>query len=114
MLIKIGDAVEVNNSPVCKVSEYRFEMPNLSFATAVVTGRFPSSGMHRNTEVEEVVFVISGKGRIVTGDKEYELQQGDSFLVEKNSWHALDGSDLHLAMFSTPAWSFDQLEPDTN
>ncbi len=112
MLIKFSNTNKVANSEKCLVSEYLFGFKDISFATALVNGRYPNTGRHRNTLVDEVLYVLSGSGIVHSQGEDYELREGDAYLNKKNHWLAIEGDNLRLAMFSTPGWSFEQLERD--
>jgi len=42
---------------------------------------------HAHDDMEETYFVISGKGIMVIGDDEFEIEQGDSFYVPPGEFH---------------------------
>lgn len=54
-----------NNSDLCIATEYDFKDKDIDISTAVIKGRYPDEGYCVNTEVKEMIYVISG-GAIFT------------------------------------------------
>ncbi|MFW5981275.1 MAG: cupin domain-containing protein [bacterium] len=42
---------------------------------------------HSHDDMEEVYFVVSGKGVMVVGDDEFEIEEGDSLYVPPGDYH---------------------------
>ena len=55
-----------NNSDLCIATEYDFKDKDIDISTAVIKGRYPDEGYCVNTEVKEMIYVISGGGAIFT------------------------------------------------
>lgn len=42
---------------------------------------------HKHEDLEEVYFVLSGRGKMVVGDEEFPIQEGDAFHVPPGAFH---------------------------
>lgn len=42
---------------------------------------------HSHDDMEEVYFVLSGKGKMVIGEEEFPIKQGDAFYVPPGPYH---------------------------
>lgn len=60
--ISLGETQTFKNSDLCIATEYPFCDKDIDIATAVISGRYPEKGYCVNTEVKEMIFVISGGG----------------------------------------------------
>ena len=52
-----------NNSDLCIATEYDFKDKDIDISTALIKGRYPDEGYCVNTEVKEMIYVISGGGQ---------------------------------------------------
>ena len=104
MLIKKKDAVKKSNSLECTVWEYPQASNLVSFATSVITGRYPPKGMVCNTKVEEIYYVISGTGVIHSEKGEFKIEQEDVYFFETKEKFYVVGNKLHLALINAPPW----------
>jgi len=100
-------AQKFENSKTCVVFEYGGSA-ELSGAGAVITGRYPENGWAMNKISQEMVYVISGTGILVTKQENVTLNQGDVACIEANEPYYFEGSELHVFLSTTPAWTLDQ------
>lgn len=100
-------AQKFENGPTCTVFEYGGDA-DISGAIAEINGRYPESGWSFNTAVKEMVFVLSGEGKIVTRKGEKPLAKDTMVLLETNEQYYFEGNALRIFMPTTPAWTPDQ------
>ena len=86
------------------VCEYETDDPALGGATALIRGRYPPQGYVVNTKVKQLVYVLSGSGEIITGDKKHEISAGDIIFIDSNEKFAWNG---HLSLFLANTPRFD-------
>ena len=83
------------------------EDKNINGAVIKLSGRYPDKGWAVNEICKEMGYIISGSGKLVVEDKEYELTAGDLVLInpgEKFYWQG----DMEIFMPCAPAWSPNQ------
>ena len=68
--------INKENSPTKKL--------NMGYTTIYPTG---STTGHTHEDMEEVYFVISGKGVMVVGEDKFEVEQGDGLYVPPGVFH---------------------------
>jgi mannose-6-phosphate isomerase-like protein (cupin superfamily) len=56
----------------------------MGHTTIYPTGR--TTG-HSHDDMEEVYYVLSGRGRMVIGDDDFPIREGDAFYVPFGAWH---------------------------
>ena len=108
MHIKKSEAKEKSNAGTCKVWEYDYPSENMSFATALINGRYPKEKKITNLECEQTCFVISGNGKIYTDKGEFELNEGDVYWIKSKEKYYFEGDNLLLALINSPKWRLDQ------
>ena len=62
--VSLEQTQEFKNSDLCIATEYDFGDKDIDIATAVINGRYPEDCYCVNTEVKEMIYVISGEGKI--------------------------------------------------
>ncbi len=91
------------------VLEYNLGDPDIDGAVATLNGNYPASGFVVNEDVKELLYVISGRGKLITRDESVELNQGDEALIEKGElFRYEDCEELVLLAACTPAWTAEQ------
>ena len=104
MLIKKDKANKKSNSPACVVWEYHFPSKKLGFATTKMNGRYPGAGKMVNEKVDEIFYVISGKGLIHLGKGKFLMEEGDCFFLDKGEHYWIEAENLFLTVSTAPAW----------
>ncbi|MBN1216104.1 MAG: hypothetical protein JXA99_11775 [Candidatus Lokiarchaeota archaeon] len=107
VVIKKNNAMKIVNGSSCTAYEYSFDEKDINIALIEINGRYPDIGLSLNQIVKEMIYVISGKGKIVIENKEYEIEEGDSVLILPNKKYFIDGS-LKLLVSCSPAWDVSQ------
>lgn len=96
------------NSASCVVNEYDFKDKEIDFSVGKINGRYPDTGFCVNEKVKELVYCISGKGKLFKTDGScVEFKQSDAILIDKNEpyyWIA----HCTVSMSCTPAWTKEQ------
>lgn len=101
------DGASVGGDENCKVLEYPHGDADIDISTARINGRYPKSGYCVNTAVKEMIYVVSGSGRICKENEIHDFAAGDTVLIyprEKYYWDA----DCSVVMACNPAWSEEQ------
>ncbi len=108
MLIKKSQTKDFNSSEACFINLYDLPTKLLTLYTVKINGRHPKEKRNVNTECEEVYYVVSGSGTIHSEKGDFEIKQGDVYLIEKGEVYWTEGKELSLVVVNTPKWSFDQ------
>jgi mannose-6-phosphate isomerase-like protein (cupin superfamily) len=77
---------------------------------AEINGRYPLKGWGRNLESDEVVYVVSGSGKLEMPESIQHLEPGDVAFVPKGQKIAWSGSKLVVFIPCIPAWRPEQHE----
>jgi mannose-6-phosphate isomerase-like protein (cupin superfamily) len=59
---------------------------NLTMGYTVIYPTGKTTG-HAHSDMEEVYFILSGKGKMAVGEDEFEIQAGDSFYIPFGEFH---------------------------
>ncbi|MFA5068196.1 MAG: cupin domain-containing protein [Candidatus Izemoplasmatales bacterium] len=106
-IVKKDQRKEFKNSDCCLAYEYPMDDSDINGAAIKLSGRYPDKGWAVNEICKEMGYIISGSGKLVVEDKEYELTAGDLVLInpgEKFYWQG----NMEIFMPCAPAWSPDQ------
>ena len=79
----------------------------INICYANIFGRYPEKGFAINEKCKELVFVVSGEGKVFVENSEYFLKQNDVVLIncgEKFYWEG----NLKLAIPCSPSWNINQ------
>lgn len=105
--IALEQTQEYKNSELCIATEYNFKDKDIDISTAEIKGRYPENGYCVNTEVKEMIYVISGSGKIITESKIITFKQGDAILIDKGEKYRWD-AECTVVMACSPAWTPEQ------
>ncbi len=102
MLI-IKKSLTNNLSPISSttIHEYLMEEQIISGAVAEIIGRYPEKGYAVNEVSRELVYIIEGKGIIITKDQKKEFDQGDVIFIDRGESFAWEGK-FTMLMATTP------------
>lgn len=104
-----GEAEKFQNGETCLVSEYALGEEQIDASLSKITGRYPDEGWVMNRISKEVVFVVSGQGRLVHEEGEEILGQGDVLLIDAGEKFYWEGK-MELFIACAPAWKYAQYE----
>ena len=106
-IIKKYQRKEFKNGEFCVAFEYPTNDRDINGAVIELSGRYPQTGWAINEICKEMAYVISGSGKLVVEDKEYELNTGDLALInpgEKFYWQG----NMEIFMPCAPPWTPEQ------
>lgn len=107
--ISKSQARKFANGPTADVVEYPMNDPDIDGAIATVKGRYPETGFVVNEECKELLYVISGKGKLITKNKSVDLNPGDQALIDKGEqFRYEDANNLVVFAACSPAWTPEQ------
>lgn len=92
----------------CTVWEYDLASSKASTAVAEINGRYPLEGWMTNETCDELVYVVSGAGKLLTPEGGGVLTAGDTALIEAGDKFAWEGQQLVVSIPCLPAWRPDQ------
>jgi mannose-6-phosphate isomerase-like protein (cupin superfamily) len=87
--------------------EYPLGDPQLDAAFFELDGRYPDEGRVTNEVSHELIYVITGQGRLVAGDREVALGAGDMALLLPGERYFVEGR-MELLIPCHPAWNPEQ------
>lgn len=102
--ISLKQTQQFRNSDLCIATEYPFNDKDIDISTATIDGKYPDEGYCVNTEVKEMIYVISGGGEIHKKNEIITFKAGDAILIDKNEkyfWNA----HCKVVMACSPAWT---------
>ena len=103
-IVKFEDEDKFTNSNRCFGVEYALDDKDINCSIAVIEGRYPETGFCYNEKCKELIYVISGKGKIVLKDGSViEFKAKDSILINKGEVYYWD-ADCEALMSCVPAW----------
>lgn len=107
MLIKKSETKKHVNSPKCIAYQYDFPDKEINIAFIEINGRYPDKGRVMNNVCREIVFVVSGNGKIEIDGKEFKISKGDSIFIEPNQKYFFEGK-LEITASCHPTWYSEQ------
>lgn len=108
MLIKKSETKKFENSKNCTVWVYEYPDKNVSYATALINGRYPDEKKVTNLECEESYLVLSGYGIIHSDKGDFKISEGDMYVISKGEVYWVEGENLSLALVNIPKWTAEQ------
>lgn len=109
-IIKEENAEKFNYADTSSVLEYGIALneKNMDFCTNKINGRYHIEGYCSNLEVEELCYVLEGKGTIYKRESEsIDFKRGDIIFINKKDIYYWNGI-FKLAIVCSPAWSKEQ------
>lgn len=102
-IIRLNETTKFENSDKCIATEYGHGDKDIDISTAKINGRYPENGYCANLNVKEIIYVISGSGKICKENEIINFNSGDAILIdagEKYYWDAI----CEVVSACTPAW----------
>lgn len=59
-IVRLEETQKFENSKLCIATEYRIGDKDIDIATAEINGKYPEEDYCVNTEVKEMIYVLSG------------------------------------------------------
>lgn len=106
-IVKKSETINVNPSPGTTIHEYFIDEPSISGATTEINGRYPERGFAVNEVSKELVYILSGKGAIVTKTGKSSFAPGAVIFIDKKEPFAWQGT-FSMFMVTTPKFDPEQ------
>ncbi len=102
-IVHKNTANKVNASPSTTIWEYLMDEESMSGALTSVNGRYPEKGFAVNELSKELVYILSGQGKILSLSGEEAFQEGDVVFVDRKEPFAWEGT-FSMFMATTPTF----------
>jgi mannose-6-phosphate isomerase-like protein (cupin superfamily) len=86
MQIKNREDIKLIKDACGKLQEM-YHSKNISVSYATITGE---TKRHKHLKMEEIYYIIKGKGKIKIGEKVFEIKPGDIVPIPKKVYHSID------------------------
>lgn len=106
-IVRKNEAKKFDHGRGCAAFEYILNDKDINVAVVELCGRYPARGRVKNTLCKEVSFIIKGQGKVVVGNQETQIKEGDLVFIEPDEIYYWEGN-LTMCMPCTPAWRADQ------
>ena len=90
---------------VCGTIKELYSSTNLSLSIATITGKSTS---HMHKKMEEIYFILKGKGKIFVGDESVTIKEGDLVVIPKNKFHYVQtekGESIEVVVATHPGFN---------
>lgn len=92
------------NATNCSSLEYPSKDKNINGAIVKLNGKYPKIGKAANLKCKELIYILSGSGKIIINDKVNKIKKGDIIIINKNEKYILNGK-LNMFVACTPSWN---------
>jgi len=103
MIIKKSESKKHVNSPNCIAHEYDTGKKEVNISFIEIKGRYPDKGRVVNKVCKEIIFVVSGKGKIEVDNKKFLVNKEDLVFINSNQKYFLDGK-MKIVVCCQPSW----------
>lgn len=107
ILVKQNQAKKIVPDSSTKIWEYLMDDDEVSGAVTEINGRYPENGFAYNEKSKEMVYVISGNGKIVQPNAETSINTGDMLIIDRYEKFAWEGN-LKLLLVTLPKFDPNQ------
>lgn len=98
---------------LCGPLKELYKSENVSIATVVIKSE-KAAHLHKHPELEEVYYILSGRGKMKVGDEIYDIKKGDVFAIEPKdmSHKAINPykKDMKILVVCNPKFDINLLE----
>lgn len=98
---------KIKVSVSCSAREYPEGDKDIWGAVVKINGRYPEKGTTVNLVCKELVYILSGKGKLEVNGKVTQVKKGDQMVIDKGEKFFWEGK-LTMFMPCTPAWYSEQ------
>lgn len=94
---------------VCGTIKELYSSTDLSLSIATITGK---STPHMHKKMEEIYFILKGKGEIFIGDESAIIKEGDLIAIPKNKFHYVqtkEGESIEVIVATHPGFDPDDV-----
>lgn len=106
-LVKKSEATQFTEHDISTFTEYKMPSKKLGLGISEVNGRYPQSGSDADLEIDQIWYVVNGKGKVEVKGEIFDLAEGDMIYIEKGEQFIIDGN-LKLIVASAPEWTSSQ------
>ena len=106
-LTKNSEKVTITPTSTTTIFEYAAADATISGAVAKINGRYPEKGFALNEQAKELVYVISGSGKVITMNEEKVITEGDVIFLDAKEKFAWDGN-MVIFMATSPHFNPEQ------
>lgn len=102
-IVKLEETQKFKNSDLCVATLYDFNDKDIDISISEIDGKYPEENYCMNTDVKEMIYVISGKGEIHKENEVFKFKAGDAILIDKGEkyfWIA----HCKIVTACSPAW----------
>jgi len=104
-MIKNRSEMPIREEDVCGKLQEMYDSENLSIAYTTITKR---TTPHKHLKMEEVYYVIKGKGKVRIGENITEIKQGDIIPIPKNTFHNIEEVESSVELLVVTYPTFDK------
>jgi hypothetical protein len=87
--------------PALTLHEYDMHESAIGGGVAELNGRYPENGFVTNEKTKELVYILSGTGKLLRPEAEISLSAGDMVLINAGDVYAWTGT-MSLYLANTP------------
>lgn len=91
-LVKKSQSIKLTPTLSTTIWEFPTNDTTISGALAQIKGKYPETGYVLNEVSYELVYVVSGSGRLVMPEKTVTFNQGDQILLVPNEKYRWEGN----------------------
>ena len=110
MLVRKGERKKEVDTKEHVVYDYPLPSKDIGISEQELNGNVPKKGWWINKVCEEVCYVIGGSGKVFIDDENFEVNEGDLFLIKPNQKSRIEADNLRLVVISSPDWYAEQCE----
>lgn len=103
-VIKSKECFKGANADNCTYDEYDFGDKEIDFSTSKILGDYPKQAWCVNEKCKELIYILSGYGKLDFKNKQIEFSAGDAILIDKGELYCWKNCDCTVTMCCTPAW----------
>ena len=109
MIIRASNTTKI---PSTEGTIWDYPMPNedIGISYQELNGRGPAKGKYLNKVYHEIYFIISGSAKIFIKGKAYDVGARDIIMVEPNTPHHIETTNLKYITITRPNWYEAQYE----
>ncbi len=87
----------------CEQLQEMYNSKNLSISYATITNK---SKTHKHLKMEEVYYIVKGKGKIKIGENIFDIKPGDIIPIPKKTYHNTESveSPIELIVVTYPKY----------
>lgn len=106
-IVRSDKTNKISPSPTTTITEFLMNEAGISGAVAEINGRYPESGFALNEVCKELVYVISGSGKLVSEKEELPFETGDVLYIDTNERFYWEGN-FKIFMATSPKFDPNQ------